>query len=71
MNSVKETDVENRTYYFLNDVINIKYLDPNKIKIDEQSHKNIFIYHTGYLSYTANNSANFLYVTINKMNGYI
>ena len=46
MNSVKEIDVENRTYYFLNDMINIKYLDPNKIKIDEQSHKNIFIYLT-------------------------
>ena len=31
MNNVKDIDIENRTYYFLNDMINIKALDPNKI----------------------------------------
>ena len=32
------------TYYFFNDIINIKNVDPSNIKIDEKSYKNIFIY---------------------------
>ena len=31
--------VKNCTYYFFNDIINIKYFDPNNIKIDEKSTK--------------------------------
>ena len=31
MNSLKEIDVKNRTYYFFGDGINIKNLDQNKI----------------------------------------
>ena len=30
MNSVKEIDTENRTYYFFDDIINIKNIDLNK-----------------------------------------
>ena len=40
-NKFKEIDIKNRTYYFFHDMINIKNLDPNKIKIDEKSYKNI------------------------------
>ena len=29
-------------------MINMKDLDPNKIKIDQRSHKNVLIYYTGY-----------------------
>ena len=32
-NKLKEIDVKNRTYYFLDDMNNIKNLDPNKIKM--------------------------------------
>ena len=42
-NKVKDIDKKNRTYYFFNDIINIKNFDPNNIKIDEKSHKNILI----------------------------
>ena len=68
MNSVKEIDIKNCTYYFFNDMINIKNLDPNKIKIDEQSNTNIFIYWVGYVtvknvSYVKINSVNPLYCT--------
>ena len=28
-------------YYFFDDTINVKNLDPNKIKIEEKSYKNI------------------------------
>ena len=45
-NKFKETDIKNGKYYFFDNMINIKMLDPNKIKIDENPYKNILIYHT-------------------------
>ena len=51
MNSLKEINVKNRTYYIFGDMINIKNLDPNKIKMDEKLHKNIFIYHIRYRTF--------------------
>ena len=36
-NKSKDIDLKNRTYYFLNDIINIKNFDTNNIKIDEKS----------------------------------
>ena len=73
MNRLKESNIKNRTYYFFDDMINIKKLDRNKIKIDEDLYKNIFIYHIGYvtikkLTYKKINSVNPLSVTINKIN---
>ena len=47
-NKVKDTDIKNRTQYFFNDIINIKSFDPDKIKIDEKSYKNILIYYFEY-----------------------
>ena len=35
-NMIKDISIKNRTYYFLNDIINIKDVDPNNIKIDEK-----------------------------------
>ena len=57
-------------------MINIKNLDPNKIKLDETSYKNILIYNMAYvivkvLSYKAIISVHSLYLYINKINGYI
>ena len=57
-------------------IINIKNLDPNKIKLDEKSYKNILIYNMAYvivkvLSYKAIISVHSLYLYINKINGYI
>ena len=36
--------------YFVDDMINIKTLDLNKIKIDKKSYKNIFIFYIGYVT---------------------
>ena len=36
-NKVKDIDKRNRTYYFFNDIMNIKNFDPNNIKIDKKS----------------------------------
>ena len=41
-NKLKETD-NKMVYYFIDDKINIKNLDPNKRKIDEKSYKNILV----------------------------
>ena len=41
---VKDIDIKSRIYYFFNDIINIKNFDPNNIKLDEKSNKNILIY---------------------------
>ena len=59
-NKVKDISRKNHTYYFFNDIINF---DPNNIKIDEKSFKNILIYYIGYVTindpkYVIINSAN-------------
>ena len=38
----KRNQHTNRTYYFFNDLISIKNLDPNNIKIDERYYRKIF-----------------------------
>ena len=42
-NKFKEIDIKDRTYYFFDDMINIKNLDANNIKLDEKSYKSILI----------------------------
>ena len=49
-NKFKDIDIKNHTFYFFDDIIKIKSFDPNKIKIDEKSYKNILIYETGYMT---------------------
>ena len=68
-------DLKIRTYYFFNDIINMKNFDPNNIKIDEKSYKDILIYYIGYLTikylkYVKINSVNPLYLIFNKVNDY-
>ena len=47
-------------------MINLKNLDPNKIKIDEKPNKTIPIFYIEYVTVK-----NPLYLLINKINGYI
>ena len=49
-NKAKNLDIKNHTYYFSNDIINIKNFDLNNIKIDEKSCKDILIYDIGYVT---------------------
>ena len=49
-NKFKDIDIKNRTYYFFNDINNIKMFDPNNIKTGEKSYKNILIYYIGYVT---------------------
>ena len=44
MGNIKETNIKNRTYYFFNDMINIKDFDSSLLKINKKSYKSIGIY---------------------------
>ena len=76
MANIKQINIKNRTYYFFDDMINIKNFDPNLLKIDKKSYKNIDIYYTGFITmkdsdYVKINSANPLYLIIGEVDGYI
>ena len=52
MGELKQINIENRTYYFYNDIINIKNFESIKfflLKIDKKSYNNIGIYNIGYI----------------------
>ena len=36
METTKEINIKNRTYYFCNDIIDIKMFDPNVLKLDKK-----------------------------------
>ena len=74
-NIVEDMDIRNCTYYFFNVIINIENFDPNNIKIDEKSYKNILIYYIGYMmikdsKYVKSYSVNPLYLIFRKVNGF-
>ena len=54
MGLVKQIDIKNRTYYFYNDIINIKKIDSNLLKIDKKSYKVIGIYNIGCITIKKN-----------------
>ena len=57
MREVKKIDIKNGTYYFYNDIIDLKKFDARLLKVDKKSYKNIGIYNIGY-------------ITIKKIDGY-
>ena len=74
MGKSKEINIKNRTYYFFDDIINIKDFDSNLLKIDKKSDKNMDIYYIGYIiikdsDYVEINSVNPLYLIIDKVDG--
>ena len=77
MGNIRKINIKNRTYYFFNDIINIKNFDSSLLKIDKKSYKNICIYNIGYIAikksydYENINRVNPLHVIIGKLDGYI
>ena len=77
MGVAKQIDIKNRTYYFYNDMINIKSFESKLLKIDKKSFKDIGIYNIGYIpikkidDYENIYSVNPLYLLVNYANGYI
>ena len=50
MNSLEEINMKNCPYYFFDYMIHITNLDPNKIKIDKKSYKNILTFYIEYVT---------------------
>ena len=77
MESIKEINIKNRTYYFYNDIIDIKNFDPNNLKLDKNTRKGLDIYNIGYVTIkkiddcSAVNSVNPLYLDIDNASGHI
>ena len=75
MGSIKKINIKNQTYYFFDDIIDIKHFDPVLLKIDKKSYEDIDIYYIGYTTvkdsdYVKINSVNPLYLIINEVDGY-
>ena len=50
MGVVKQIDIKNRTFYFYNDIIDLKNFDARLLKIHKKSYKSIGIYNIGYIA---------------------
>ena len=48
METIKQINIKNRTYYFCNDIINLDEFDENKIRVDKKVFNNTDIYYLGY-----------------------
>ena len=76
MGEVKELNIKNRTYYYFNDIINIKDFHSNLLRIDKKQYKDIDIYYIGYITVKKIgdceniNSVNPLYLMIHSAAGY-
>ena len=76
MKKVKELNIKNRTYYYFNDIINIKNFHSNLLRIDEKQYIDIDVYYIGYITVKKIgdceniNSVNPLYLMIHSATGY-
>ena len=46
----KQMNIKNRTYYFYNDLINIKDFNSRLLKLDKKTSMGLGIYHIGYIT---------------------
>ena len=77
MGEVKQINIKHRSYYFYNDIIDLKNVDARLLKIDKKLYKDIDIYYIGYITKKKIDdceniySVNPLYLSIDHANGYI
>ena len=50
MGSIKELNIKNQTYYFFNDMIDIKNFQSNLLKIDKKPYKDFDVYYIVYIT---------------------
>ena len=76
MGKVQELNIKNKTYYFFDDMINIKNFHSNLLKIGNKPHKDFDIYYIGYITIKKIGdceniySVNPLYLIIHSATGY-
>ena len=77
MGVVKQINIKNRTYYFYNDITDLKYFEAMLLKTDKKLYKNIGIYNIGHITQKKIDdcekiySVNPLYLLIDHANWYI
>ena len=72
---MEDINIKSNTYYFIDDIINMKNFDPNNIKLNEKSYKHVIIYYIEYIKikdskYLKINSVNPLYLIFSKVDGH-
>ena len=76
MEKVKQINIKNQTYYFYNDIINLKSFESNLLKIDKKHFKGTNIYYIGYITIKKIDDCeniycvNPLYLLVNHASGY-
>ena len=79
MGGINQLNIKNNTYYFYDDIINIKNFQSNLLKIDKKPYKDFDIYYIGYITikkfdnfsdYKNIHSANPLYLLFHSATGY-
>ena len=50
MGQYKQLNIKNQTYYFFDDMIDIKIFQSNLLKIDKRRYKYIDTYYIGYIT---------------------
>ena len=48
MGEVKKLSIKNRTYFYFDDIIDIRNFHSNLLKIDKKSHRDFDIYYIAY-----------------------
>ena len=77
MGGIKELNIKNQTYYFFNDMIDIRNFHSNLLKIDKKPYKDFDIYYIGYIMIKKIgnckniHSVNPLYLMIPSVTGYL
>ena len=74
MVTTKQLNIKNRTYYFRNDLINLKNFDPKLLKLDKKSSIDINIYYISYVTKKSEyniDSVNPFYLLISELDGFI
>ena len=50
MKSTKQINIKDSTYYFYNDLFDIKTFDSNMLKVDKKTYTNLDIFNIGYVT---------------------
>ena len=73
MVTTKPINIKNRTYYFYNDLINIKDFDPKLSKLEKNTSMDIDIHYIGCVTKKDEykiNSINPLYLFVHRIDGF-
>ena len=74
MVTTKQMNIKNRTYYFYNDLIKSKDVNPKLLKLDKKTCKDAAIYYIGYVTKNPEykiNSENSFYLRVDEIDGFI